>query len=63
MNADHLAMLTAMDVSAYTVPTETPEADGTLAWNETTLVMVQLAAEGQTGVRIFFCESGDRASD
>ena len=25
-----------LEVSAYTVPTETPEADGTLAWRETT---------------------------
>ena len=30
-----------LDVSAYTVPTETPEADGTLAWRETTLVLVR----------------------
>lgn len=44
-----LAAVTAMDVSAYTVPTETPEADGTLKWNETTLVMVRLSAAGHSG--------------
>jgi L-alanine-DL-glutamate epimerase-like enolase superfamily enzyme len=43
------AGVTAVDVSAYTVPTETPEADGTLTWNETTLVLVRLCATGQSG--------------
>jgi L-alanine-DL-glutamate epimerase-like enolase superfamily enzyme len=33
-----------LEVSAYTVPTQTPEADGTLAWNETTLVLVRTSA-------------------
>ncbi len=32
------------DVQAYTVPTETPEADGTIEWNQTTIVLVQLSA-------------------
>ena len=36
-----------MEVSAYTVATETPEADGTLSWKETTLV--RLAASTQRG--------------
>jgi L-alanine-DL-glutamate epimerase-like enolase superfamily enzyme len=31
----------AIDVRVYTVPTEAPEADGTLAWNATSLVVVQ----------------------
>jgi L-alanine-DL-glutamate epimerase-like enolase superfamily enzyme len=28
-----------VDSAVYTVPTDTPEADGTLSWNETTLVL------------------------
>ena len=36
--------------SAYTVPTDTPEADGTLTWNSTTLVLVELTAGGRTGL-------------
>lgn len=32
---------------AYTVPTDVPEADGTLSWNSTTLVLVQ-AYSGDT---------------
>lgn len=36
-------------VSAHIVPTEVPEADGTLSWDETVLVTVQLASAGVTG--------------
>ncbi|GAN77468.1 enolase C-terminal domain-like protein [Acidisphaera rubrifaciens] len=35
---------------AYTVPTDAPEADGTFAWSETTLVVVTVAAGGRTGL-------------
>ena len=31
-------------VAAYTVPTDQPEADGTLAWDSTTLVVVTVTA-------------------
>jgi L-alanine-DL-glutamate epimerase-like enolase superfamily enzyme len=34
---------------AYTVPTDRPEADGTLAWDATTLVVVEARAAGETG--------------
>lgn len=36
--------------SAYKIPTETPEADGTLAWDSTTLVLVEIEAGGHTGI-------------
>lgn len=39
-----------LDVAAYTVPTEQPEADGTLAWDSTTLVLVRVRAAGETGL-------------
>ena len=39
-----------IDVSAYTIPTEGPESDGTLEWNATTLVLVQPSAGGVTGL-------------
>ncbi|MBL1100240.1 enolase C-terminal domain-like protein [Streptomyces coffeae] len=38
-----------VDVSVYTVPTDTSEADGTLAWNSTTLVLVQAVSGPTTG--------------
>ncbi len=37
-------------VSAYTVPTDAPESDGTLRWEETTIVVVEARAGGRTGL-------------
>ncbi|HEU0209914.1 MAG TPA: enolase C-terminal domain-like protein [Candidatus Udaeobacter sp.] len=37
-------------VSAYTIPTETPEADGTYEWDSTTIVVVQVEAGGKQGL-------------
>ncbi|WP_187774704.1 hypothetical protein [Billgrantia pellis] len=39
----------ALWVSVYR-PTDMPEEDGTLAWDETTLILVELAAGGETGI-------------
>jgi L-alanine-DL-glutamate epimerase-like enolase superfamily enzyme len=36
-------------VSAYTIPTDAPEADGTIAWESTTLVLVEVEAGGERG--------------
>jgi len=36
--------------SAYVVPTDAPEADGTFAWESTTLVVVELTAGGERGL-------------
>jgi L-alanine-DL-glutamate epimerase-like enolase superfamily enzyme len=38
-----------VEASAYTVPTDAPEADGTFAWEDTTLVLVQVTGGGQVG--------------
>lgn len=40
----------ALDVSAYTIPTATPESDGTLQWDATTIVYVEVRAGGQLGL-------------
>jgi len=37
-------------VSAYTIPTATPESDGTISWDSTTMVLVTLEAGGKTGM-------------
>lgn len=42
-------LIEAIDVGAYTVPTDAPEADGTLAWDSTTMVLVRVRAGGQVG--------------
>ena len=35
---------------AYTVPTDFPESDGTLAWDKTTLVLVSASAGDKVGI-------------
>jgi L-alanine-DL-glutamate epimerase-like enolase superfamily enzyme len=39
-----------LEAAAYTIPTDQPESDGTLAWDSTTLVLVSAHAAGCTGV-------------
>ena len=39
-----------LQVAAYTVPTEAPEADGTLTWNETTAIVVRVRAGDRCGL-------------
>lgn len=35
---------------SYTIPTDAPEADGTFAWKSTTMIVVELQAEGAVGL-------------
>src|SRR5262249_54100828 len=42
--------ITQLDVSAYTIPTDSPEADGTIEWQSTTIVIVEVYAGGKTGL-------------
>ncbi len=44
------ACLEQVVVRAFTVPTDAPEADGTLEWDATTVVVVEARAEGHTGI-------------
>ncbi len=39
-----------VEVDAYTVPTDQPEQDGTLAWEDTTIVVVHVHAGERTGL-------------
>jgi L-alanine-DL-glutamate epimerase-like enolase superfamily enzyme len=39
-----------VDVSAYTIPTDEPESDGTLEWDSTTIVVVEASAGGEAGL-------------
>src|SRR6185312_9707085 len=39
-----------LKVSAYTIPTDGPESDGTIKWNSTTMVLVETEAGGKTGI-------------
>jgi L-alanine-DL-glutamate epimerase-like enolase superfamily enzyme len=40
----------SLEVSAYTVPTDDLESDGTLVWSSTTVVVVRAAAGGEEGL-------------
>lgn len=44
------APIDSLDVGVYRIPTDAPESDGTLEWDATTLVLVQIAAAGQRGL-------------
>ncbi len=39
-----------LDVSAYTVPTDAPESDGTYSWDKTTIVIVEAHAGGKRSI-------------
>jgi len=36
-----------VNVSAYTIPTDAPEGDGTLRWDSTTLIVCEIHAANQ----------------
>ena len=44
------AAITRVSARAYTIPTDKPEADGTFAWESTTLVVVHAEADGASGL-------------
>lgn len=50
-----------LEVSAYTVPTDAPESDGTLAWDSTTMVVVHAHAGGKTGLGYTYADGSAAA--
>ena len=42
--------VTALNAAVYVIPTDAPEADGTLAWDKTTMVLVTARAGGERGI-------------
>jgi L-alanine-DL-glutamate epimerase-like enolase superfamily enzyme len=50
MAAPGKAPVGELEVAAYTVPTDAPEADGTLAWGATTIVVVHVHGAGEWGL-------------
>jgi len=53
------APIDALDVSAYTIPTDFPESDGTAEWAATTIVVVEAHSGATTGLGFTY---GDVAS-
>jgi L-alanine-DL-glutamate epimerase-like enolase superfamily enzyme len=39
-----------VEVSAYTIPTDSPESDGTLEWDKTTIVIVEISSGNSRGM-------------
>jgi L-alanine-DL-glutamate epimerase-like enolase superfamily enzyme len=48
-NAAKGVPITRLEVRTFCIPTDAPEADGTIAWDATTMVVVTVAAGGRTG--------------
>jgi L-alanine-DL-glutamate epimerase-like enolase superfamily enzyme len=46
-----------VEVSAYRVPTDSPESDGTYEWKHTTLVLVEVTAGRQTGLGYSYADT------
>jgi L-alanine-DL-glutamate epimerase-like enolase superfamily enzyme len=46
----HEATIENIEISAFTVPTKSPESDGTFEWHATTLVLVHATGGGKTGI-------------
>ena len=55
------APVTKVRASAYTIPTDKPEADGTLTWDKTTLVLVEIDAGGKTGIGYTYSDASNAA--
>jgi len=49
--------LERIEVSTYTIPTDFPESDGTLEWDETTLVLAHAVAGGKCGMGYTYANS------
>ncbi|WP_457105658.1 enolase C-terminal domain-like protein [Methylobacterium sp. P5_C11] len=49
--------IASVRAQAYTVPTDAPEADGTLAWDRTTIVVVHVEAGGETGMGFSYTDA------
>jgi L-alanine-DL-glutamate epimerase-like enolase superfamily enzyme len=51
------ARIEGVEVSAYEIPTATEqESDGTLIWDSTTIVVVEVSAGGKTGLGYTYCD-------
>jgi len=50
VSSTQAAAIERLAVSAYTIPTDGPEADGTIAWDSTTIVIVEASAGGVRGL-------------
>jgi L-alanine-DL-glutamate epimerase-like enolase superfamily enzyme len=55
------ALITGLQAAAYRIPTDSPEADGTFAWDATTLVVVHIETDGTSGVGYTYADASAAA--
>jgi L-alanine-DL-glutamate epimerase-like enolase superfamily enzyme len=61
MSEESTAPIERLQVSAFRIPTDEPESDGTLRWDATTLVLVKLRAAGVTGLGYSYANAATAA--
>jgi hypothetical protein len=44
------SVVAAIDTACYVIPTDAPEADGTLTWDKTTMVLVTVRSGDEQGL-------------
>ena len=50
-----------LSVTVYEIPTDQPEADGTVTWSSTTMVLVEVTGGGMTGLGYTYAGAGARS--
>jgi L-alanine-DL-glutamate epimerase-like enolase superfamily enzyme len=56
--AGSAAAIERIAAHAYRIPTDAPEADGTIAWDATTLIVAEASAGGETGLGYTYSGAG-----
>jgi L-alanine-DL-glutamate epimerase-like enolase superfamily enzyme len=51
------ACIARIDCAAFTIPTDAPESDGTIEWDRTTLITVEVEAGDKMGLGYTYCHS------
>ena len=51
------APITGLNAAAYRIPTDSPEADGTFAWDATTIVVTTVEAGGRSGLGYTYADA------
>ncbi len=59
--AHNAVTISDLEVAAYRVPTDYPEADGTIAWRSTTLVCVHVHSSGKVGLGYTYADQATAA--
>jgi L-alanine-DL-glutamate epimerase-like enolase superfamily enzyme len=57
MAAHEWPAIDRLDAAAYTIPTDAPESDGTLEWDSTTIVVVDVHAGGTAGLGYSYADA------